>query len=110
MLYEILCLLIAAFAVYGFYHVVRRLLFSGASGDIETVPALRFTLTSSEEETEEHLQIRQLRTDAMGSEPPVLLIDCPVRGEVLRRLAAGGTEIYLSYEEYYAKRNKGPFG
>lgn len=108
MLYEILCLLIAAFAVYGFYHVVRRVLFGGVSGDIETVPALRFTLSSSEEEAEEQLQILHLRTDVMGEEPPVLLIDCPVRGEILRRLAAGGTEIYLSYEEYYEKRNQGP--
>ncbi len=108
MLYEILCLLIAAFAVYGFYRAVRQFLFDGVSGEIKTVPALRFTVSSSEEETEEQLEILQLRTDAMGNEPPVLLIDCPLRGEVLRRLANGGTEIYLSYEEYYEKRNQAP--
>ncbi len=106
MLYEFLCLLIAAFAVYGFYRAVRGVLFGGVSGDIKTVPALRFTLSSSETEVEEQLDILQLRTEAVGDEPPVLLIDCPVRGEVLHRLALCGTEIYLSYEEYYEKRKQ----
>lgn len=110
MLYEILCLLIAAFAVYGFYRAVRQLLFGGVSGDIKTVPALRFTVSSSEEEAEEQLEILQLRTDAVGEDPPVLLIDCPLRGDVLRRLASGGTEIYLSYEEYYVKTKNAPHG
>ncbi len=108
MLYEILCLLIAAFAVYGFYHCLRRLLFGGASGDITVTPAWRFTLTSTREEAEEALEILRLRANAMGGEDPVLLVDCPVRREVLHQLSAAGAEIYLSYEEYYEKRNKGP--
>ena len=104
MLYEIVCLFIAAFGAYGLYtalcHLMRRL------GEHETSAARGLYVRPgfSCEELEEELFL--LREELPDGEEPVLLVDFPLRREALAELRALGVELYLSYEEYYHEKGK----
>ncbi len=105
MLYEILCLVIAALGAYGINTAHSRL-FRRLWGDSELSFArgLRVCPGFSYEELEDALFLMQAELE--NGEEPVLLVDCPLRSEVLSELRALGVELYLSYEEYYNEKGK----
>lgn len=108
MLYEIVCLLIAAFGAYGFYTALCRLARKASDPSVPSARALRIRPGFSYEEIEE--AIDGMQGELPDREEPVLLIDFPLRSEVLAELRTLGVELYLSYEEYYyekGKRNNG---
>ncbi|MBQ2719067.1 MAG: hypothetical protein IJF73_03260 [Clostridia bacterium] len=109
MLYELLWLLTAVLAVYGLYALFSRHFSEELPGELPLSEGIHVRLGFSEEELEEALE--RLRREPRGSEPPVLLVDCPLRPEVLWELDAMGAELYVSYEEYYREtRKKRPLG
>lgn len=102
MLYEIVCLVIAALGAYGLYDLLSRCLFGGRCvSPLSTSLGIHIPLGFSEEEVEEALLL--LRD---GKEDPVLLIDCPLREEAIGVLKDMGAELYLSYEEYHIEKRK----
>ena len=104
MLYEIVCLAIAALGAYGLYVLLVHRLFGGSSvSPLSTSLGIHIPVGFSEEEVETALLL--LRGGA-PSEDPVLLIDCPLREETIRALKDMGAELYLSYEEYRIEKRK----
>lgn len=105
MLYELLCLLIAALGAYGLYTLLVRFLSLDSFGARGTAFPLSLgihvNLGFSYEELEEALLL--LGSGAEG-EAPVLLVECPLRREALEELKSTGAEVYLSYEEYYHEK------
>ncbi len=104
MLYEIVCLLIAAFGAYGLYVVLCRLLRKFSDPSLLPVSALRVRPGFSYEELLEAIDL--LQRDLPDGEEPVLLVDLPLRREALAELRMLGVELYLSYEEYYYEKGK----
>ena len=105
MLYEIFSLLIAALGAYGAYVLLSRLLTAVSRRDIPEISSgIHVECTYSEEELYELLL--SLRVASDGETEPVLLVDCPLRGEILRELSELGARMYLSYEEYYHEKRK----
>ncbi|MBO7763001.1 MAG: hypothetical protein J6T24_09395 [Clostridia bacterium] len=105
MLYEIFSLMLAALGVYGAYALFSRLLaLSGAGKPSLVSSGIHVECGFSEEEIYELLLA--LRIAPEGEAEPVLLIDCPLRGDVLQELSVLGARMYLSYEEYYHEKRK----
>ena len=105
MLYEIVCLVIAAFGAYGLYTALCRLAHSVGDGrGISSARGLRIRPGFSYEEIDEALFLMQ--DELEDGEEPVLLIDFPLRPEVLSELRTLGIELYLSCEEYYYEKGK----
>ncbi|MBO7293474.1 MAG: hypothetical protein J6V07_06035 [Clostridia bacterium] len=104
MLYEIVCLVIAALGAYGLYALLSRCL-GGADSTavLPTSVGIHILPGFSEEEVEVALLLLR---DGGRSKDPILLIDCPLREEVLEALEDMGTHLYLSYEEYRIEKRK----
>lgn len=111
MLYELLCLVIAAFAVYGLFTFLRRHLLRRPWEGLPFSDGVHVRLGYSDGELEEALDYLRREQALRGSEAPVILVDCPLRPEVLWELDAMGADLYVSYEEYYREtRKKRPLG
>ncbi len=102
-MYEIICLLIAALGAYGLYTLILRLFSSSSEGStLDISSGIHLRPGYSDEEVEQALL--QLRLGCGEGEEPVLLVDYPLRREVLRALKENGAGLYLSYEEYYCEK------
>ncbi len=111
MLYELLCLVISVFAVYGLFTFFRRHLFKNPWEGLSFSDGIHVRLGYSDGELEEALDYLRREQEKRGSEAPVILVDCPLRPEVLWELGAMGADLYVSYEEYYREtRKKRPLG
>ena len=104
MLYEIVCLFIAAFGAYGLYTALCRLMRGFGETEATAVRGIRVRPGFSYEELEDALFLMQ--GELSEEEDPVLLVDVPLRREALAELRALGVELYLSYEEYYNEKGK----
>ena len=105
MLYEIFSLMLAALGVYGAYALFFRLFSLSVAKESSLVSSgIHVECGFSEEEIYELLLA--LRIAPEGESEPVLLIDCPLRGDLLRELSVLGARMYLSYEEYYHEKRK----
>ena len=105
MLYEFLCIIIAAFGAYGVHCLLVRFLRCGdQEAMLPIARGVRVAPGFSLEELEDALFL--LREESGTGEAPVLLIDYPLRDEVLRELRDLGAALYLSYEEYYCEKGK----
>ncbi len=84
-------------AFYGGYSLVRRLCSLFASRDMPITLGIHVDAGYTEEEIERALLLLS-RGDT--DEMPVLLVDCPLRQEILGELSEMGATVYLSYKEY----------
>lgn len=103
MLYDIVCLVIAALGAYGLYALLSRLLGDSSADTLPTSIGVHVFPGVAEEEVENALLFLR---DGNRGEDPVLLIDCPLREEVLGALKDMGADLYLSYEEYRIEKRK----
>ena len=104
MLYEIVCLIIAALGAYGLYVLLSRLIGGGHSAaTLPTSLGIHISPGFSEEEVEVALLLLR---DSNRLEDPVLLIDCLLKKETLDALKDMGADLYLSYEEYRIEKRK----
>lgn len=103
MLYDILTLLLAMLGAYGAYVlIVRYLPLEGREEDFGCSPGIHVDCGYREEELYDLLL--SLRATSDDGAEPVLLIDCPLRREVLCELSELGARMYVSYEEYYREK------
>ena len=108
MLYEIVCLFVAALGAYGLYVILLRAIAPrGSEHTAELTMGIHVRAESSDEEIENALLLLRANraVDELGSDP-VRLVDCPLRAEILRELTQTGAALYLSYEEYYREKRK----
>lgn len=103
MFYSIACLCIFALAAYGLYALILR--FWVSPGERPSV-GIHVRHDFSEEDLEGELFLWQQRADRTGGQEPVLLVDCPLREDILLELSTWGAKLYLSYEEYDREKRK----
>ena len=106
MFLELLLLILSAFGVYGIYAWLCRFSLWDESLSPRISEGIHVRLGFCESEIEEALRILTPEASQRGDAPPVLLIDCPLRPEVLEELSELPADLYLSYEEFYREKRR----
>ncbi len=99
MLYDFVRILICALGAYGLYAALRTLFCRVTLSRVGSSPGVHVRLGYCEEELEEKLDALRIGAEAGCGEYPVLLVDCPLRREALRKLSGLDVDIYLLYED-----------
>ena len=98
MLFDLLSLILSAFGVYFIYACLLKRISPGEDPTPSVSEGVHVRLGFCESEIEEALEILEKGAARHANAPPVLLVDCPLRDEVLAELALSA-DLYLSYEE-----------
>ena len=105
MLFDLLSLILSAFGAYFICARLWKRIFSGNDPIPPISEGVHVRLGFCESEIEEALEMLDGRVSRYADAPPVLLVDCLLRDEVLAELALSA-DLYLSYEEYYREKRR----
>ncbi len=106
MFLELILLILSALGIYSIYTWLFRCLFGKPSPTLRISEGIHVRLGFCEIEIEEALEILSRSEARYANAPPVLLIDCPLRREVLEELSELSGDLYLSYEEYCREKRR----
>lgn len=106
MFLECILLILSAIGVYLLYVGPLRCLLGGRSPLPPVSEGIHVGLGFRESEIEEALEILARTASRYADAPPVLLVDCRLRPEVLEELAELTDDLYLSYEEYCNEKRR----